>query len=84
MAVVSLMAVGSMVCFKNGKPASDEYKRYKIRSESAKDDTAFMAEVPISQVFPARSSSHLSDREEINARVSAESSGYTVVRMIRP
>ncbi len=43
--ISGIMAVGSMVCFKNGKPASDEYKRYKIRSESAKDDTAFMAEV---------------------------------------
>ena len=43
--ISGVMAVGSMVCFKNGKPSSSDYRRFKIRSETATDDTAFMAEV---------------------------------------
>ncbi|MFA6814704.1 MAG: excinuclease ABC subunit UvrC [Lentisphaeria bacterium] len=39
------LAVGSMVCFRNGKPATNEYRRYRIRNEKAADDTAFMYEV---------------------------------------
>ncbi|NMA47779.1 MAG: excinuclease ABC subunit UvrC [Lentisphaerae bacterium] len=39
------MAVGSMVCFRNGRPASADYRRFRIRSEVAADDTAFMSEV---------------------------------------
>ena len=39
------LAVGSMVCFHDGKPHSSSYRRFKIRSESASDDTAFMREV---------------------------------------
>ena len=43
--ISGVMAVGSMVCFKNGKPSTNDYRRFKIRSETATDDTAFMAEV---------------------------------------
>ncbi len=43
--ISGVMAVGSMVCFKDGKPSSADYRRYKIRSETATDDTAFMHEV---------------------------------------
>ncbi|MDD4538239.1 MAG: excinuclease ABC subunit UvrC [Lentisphaeria bacterium] len=39
------MAVGSMVCFRNGRPASADYRRFRIRSEAAADDTAYMSEV---------------------------------------
>jgi len=39
------MAVGSMVCFQGGRPATSEYRRYRIRSERAVDDTAMMREV---------------------------------------
>ncbi|MGI6355124.1 MAG: excinuclease ABC subunit UvrC [Lentisphaeria bacterium] len=39
------LAVGSMVRFRNGRPATSEYRRYRIRSEEAADDTAFMREV---------------------------------------
>ena len=39
------LAVGSMVSFHNGKPNSSGYRRFKIRSETASDDTAFMREV---------------------------------------
>lgn len=39
------LAVGSMVRFRNGRPATAEYRRYRIRSEEASDDTAFMREV---------------------------------------
>ena len=37
--------VGSMVHFENGKPDTSQYRRFKIRSETAVDDTAFMEEV---------------------------------------
>lgn len=43
--ISGVLAVGSMVCFKDGKPATSEYRRFKIRSKDAADDTAFMAEV---------------------------------------
>ncbi len=39
------LAVGSMVCFRNGRPATSEYRRFRIRSSEAADDTAFMREV---------------------------------------
>lgn len=39
------LAVGSMVCFHDGKPATGEYRRFRIRSLTANDDTAFMKEV---------------------------------------
>jgi len=39
------LAVGSMVCFRNGRPSTSEYRRYRIRSTEAADDTAFMREV---------------------------------------
>ncbi|MFA6930330.1 MAG: excinuclease ABC subunit UvrC [Lentisphaeria bacterium] len=39
------LAVGSMVCFRNGRPSTGEYRRYRIRSTQANDDTAFMREV---------------------------------------
>lgn len=39
------LAVGSMVFFKDGKPDTSQYRRFKIRSDTATDDTAFMAEV---------------------------------------
>ncbi|MDD4097149.1 MAG: excinuclease ABC subunit UvrC [Lentisphaeria bacterium] len=41
------LAVGSMVRFRHGRPATAEYRRYRIRSEAAADDTAFMHEVLI-------------------------------------
>ncbi len=43
--ISGVLAVGSMVCFKDGKPSSSDYRRFKIRSETAADDTAFMREV---------------------------------------
>lgn len=39
------LAVGSMVCFRDGRAAVSDYRRYRIRSEDAADDTAMMAEV---------------------------------------
>lgn len=38
-------AVGSMVCFRDGKPARNDYRRFRIRDEQAADDTAMMREV---------------------------------------
>ena len=43
--ISGILAVGSMVCFRDGKPSSADYRRYKIRSDTAADDTAFMREV---------------------------------------
>jgi excinuclease ABC subunit C len=39
------LAVGSMVCFRDGRPASGDYRRFRIRSPEASDDTAMMKEV---------------------------------------
>ena len=39
------MAVGSVVCFRQGRPATADYRRFRIRSEDATDDTARMTEV---------------------------------------
>jgi excinuclease ABC subunit C len=38
-------AVGSMVCFEHGRPSRNDYRRFRIRSEEANDDTAMMREV---------------------------------------
>ena len=38
-------AVGSMVVLEDGKPASDEYRRFKIRSVKGQNDFAMMKEV---------------------------------------
>ena len=39
------LAVGSMVCFRGGRPATSAYRRFRIRSPEATDDTAMMREV---------------------------------------
>ena len=39
------MAVGSVVCFRSGKPARKEYRRFRVKTEGAEDDTARMHEV---------------------------------------
>lgn len=39
------LAVGSMVCFRGGRPATADYRRYRIRSGDAADDAAMMREV---------------------------------------
>jgi len=39
------LAVGSMVCFRNGRPSSSDYRRFRIKNQDAADDTAFMREV---------------------------------------
>lgn len=39
------LAVGSLVCFEAGKPARRNYRRYRIKSPEATDDTAMMREV---------------------------------------
>ena len=43
--ISGVLAVGSMVCFRNGRPATGEYRRYRIRDSEATDDLAFMREV---------------------------------------
>ncbi len=39
------MAVGSMVCFENGRPARKKYRRFRIRDVHQSDDFAMMREV---------------------------------------
>ncbi len=38
-------AVGSMVCFRDGKPSTSDYRRYKIRTVEGIDDFAMIGEV---------------------------------------
>jgi len=38
-------AVGSLVVFRNGRPAKKEYRRFKVKSVRGQDDFAMMAEV---------------------------------------
>ncbi|MFH1187337.1 MAG: excinuclease ABC subunit UvrC [bacterium] len=37
--------VGSMVCFKDGKPSKDDYRKFKIKNKNTQDDFAAMAEI---------------------------------------
>jgi excinuclease ABC subunit C len=39
------LAVGSMVCFQNGRPAPKQYRRFRIREVTGSDDFAMMREV---------------------------------------
>jgi excinuclease ABC subunit C len=39
------MAVASMVCFRHGRPATKDYRRFRIRTVTGADDFAMMAEV---------------------------------------
>jgi Nuclease subunit of the excinuclease complex len=38
-------AVGSLVCFRKGKPDKDEYRKFKIRTVSGMDDYSMMREI---------------------------------------
>lgn len=39
------LAVGSMVCFRDGRPSKREYRRFRIRTVDGSDDFAMMREV---------------------------------------
>lgn len=39
------LAVGSMVCFRNGRPARSDYRRYRIQTVESADDFAMIGEV---------------------------------------
>ncbi len=43
--ISSDMAVGSMVCFKKGKPDKKSYRRYRIKQEKTSDDLKMLKEV---------------------------------------
>ncbi|QSH40418.1 excinuclease ABC subunit UvrC [Lentisphaerota bacterium ZTH] len=43
--IMGTMAVSSMVCFENGRPARDKYRRFRVRSVNQIDDFATMKEV---------------------------------------
>lgn len=43
--ILGTLAVGSMVCFENGKPARDQYRRFRIKTVHQSDDFAMMHEV---------------------------------------
>lgn len=42
--ILGTLAVASMVCFENGSPAKDKYRRFKIREVDQIDDFAMMQE----------------------------------------
>jgi excinuclease ABC subunit C len=43
--ILGTLAVASMVCFENGRPAKDKYRRFKIQGVKQIDDFAMMQEV---------------------------------------
>ena len=43
--ILGTLAVASMVCFENGTPARNKYRRFKIREVEQSDDFAMMREV---------------------------------------
>ena len=43
--ILGTLAVASMVCFENGSPARNKYRRFKIREVEQSDDFAMMREV---------------------------------------
>jgi excinuclease ABC subunit C len=43
--ILGTLAVGSMVCFVDGKPCRDKYRRFRIREVDQIDDFAMMSEV---------------------------------------
>ena len=43
--ILGTLAVASMVCFENGRPAKDKYRRFRIRDVDQIDDFAMMEEV---------------------------------------
>jgi len=43
--ILGTLAVASMVCFENGSPSKDKYRRFKIREVDQIDDFAMMQEV---------------------------------------
>jgi excinuclease ABC subunit C len=43
--ILGTLAVASMVCFENGSPVKDKYRRFKIREVDQIDDFAMMQEV---------------------------------------
>ncbi|MFA7229662.1 MAG: excinuclease ABC subunit UvrC, partial [Victivallaceae bacterium] len=43
--ILGTLAVGSMVCFENGRPERSKYRRFRIKDVHQSDDFAMMAEV---------------------------------------
>lgn len=48
------MAVGSLVCFRDGRPSTRDYRRYRIRTVEGSDDFAMMAEIMKRRYGPDR------------------------------
>ncbi|HEY2625533.1 MAG TPA: excinuclease ABC subunit UvrC [Candidatus Udaeobacter sp.] len=70
--------VASMVCFRNGVPDKDNYRRYRVRTVRGQDDFASMAEV-----VRRRYSRILLEAREANpdaAEFSQETAGETISR----
>jgi excinuclease ABC subunit C len=70
--------VASMVCFRNGVPDKDNYRRYRVRTVKGQDDFASMAEV-----VRRRYSRILLEAREANpdaAEFSQETAGETISR----
>ncbi len=54
-------AVGSMVCFEDGRPAKEGYRRFRIRSVHQPDDYAMMHEVLMRYLAKAKENESLPD-----------------------
>ena len=54
-------AVGSMVCFEDGKPAKERYRHFKIKTVSGADDYGMMEEVLFRRYQKALAEDHLPD-----------------------
>lgn len=54
-------AVGSMVCFEDGKPAKERYRHFKIQTVAGADDYGMMQEVLFRRYQKALAEDHLPD-----------------------
>lgn len=61
-------SVGSMVVFEEGKPASDQYRRFKIRTVEGPDDFASIQEVLRRRFTRAREERELLDTGQLSSK----------------
>lgn len=59
--ILGLYAVGSMVCFQDGKPDKDRYRHFKIKTVAGADDYGMMKEVLLRRYRKALAENDLPD-----------------------
>ena len=81
-------SVGSLVCFRKGKPDKNEYRKFKIKTVSGMDDYSMMREI-----VRRRYRRSLEEKKELpdlividggrgHLSVAMESSGFTIFRLL--